>query len=213
MTPQRPHGIGYAFVLRRKDGGAAAGNRRKRAAYDHWHRTEKDKGRPYNFTTAIQLLDDFWKEVRRRSMKKESQTTYKVGSLREFAKWTKSVVRDRKRAHGAPKKWFDSEETAARAAAGRVSAETMVKLLSPGNLAVLEAIRRHKPASMRELAMLTGRKEASLSRTLKRFAELGIVSFQDGPHRTRVPALIARRVRLEIDLTGYHSAVAVDSQR
>jgi hypothetical protein len=41
------------------------GYRRKRAAYDHWHRTEKDKGRTYNFTTAIQLLDDFWREVRR----------------------------------------------------------------------------------------------------------------------------------------------------
>jgi predicted transcriptional regulator len=144
-------------------------------------------------------------------MKGESQTTYKVGSLREFAEWTKSVVRDRKSAHGAPKQWFDSEETA-RAAIGQVSAETMVKLLSPGNLAVLEAIRRHKPASMRQLATLTGRKEASLSRTLKRFAELGIVSFQDGPHRTRVPALMARRVHLEIDLTGRHSAIAVDGQ-
>ena len=78
ITPERPHGIGYAFVLRRKDGGRpwvrfdnahaveqGRGYRRKRAAYDHWHRTGKDKGRPYNFTTAIQLLDDFWKEVRR----------------------------------------------------------------------------------------------------------------------------------------------------
>jgi predicted transcriptional regulator len=86
----------------------------------------------------------------------------------------------------------------------------MVKLLSPGNLAMLEAIRRHSPASLRELATLTGRQEASLSRTLKRFAELGIVRFQDGPHRTRVPQVIARRVRLEIDLTGRHSAVAVE---
>ena len=41
------------------------GYRRKHVAYDHWHRTEKDKGRPYNFTTAVQLLDDFWKGVRR----------------------------------------------------------------------------------------------------------------------------------------------------
>ena len=78
MTPERPHGISYAFVLRQKDGGRpwvrfdnahavdkGRGYRRKRAAYDHWHRTEKDKGRSYNFTTAIQLLDDFWKEVRR----------------------------------------------------------------------------------------------------------------------------------------------------
>jgi predicted transcriptional regulator len=141
------------------------------------------------------------------------QTTYRVGSLREFAEWTKSVVREPRRAQGVSKNWFDSEETAARAATARVSAEAMVKLLSPGNLAVLEAIRRHKPASMRELATLTGRQEASLSRTLKRFAELGIVSFHDGPHRTRVPALIARRVRLEIDLTGHHSAVAVDGAR
>ncbi len=146
-------------------------------------------------------------------MKKASNTTYKIGSLREFAEWTKSVVRGPNEATDVPKKWFDSEETAARAATDQVSAEAMVKLLSPGNLAVLEAIRRHKPASMRELATLTGRQEASLSRTLKRFAELGIVSFEDGPHRTRVPALIARRVRLEIDLTGHHSAVAVDGPR
>src|ERR1700689_5968581 len=127
-------------------------------------------------------------------MKEASPTPYKVGSLREFADWTKRVVRDPKAARGVPKKWFDSEETAARAATDQVSAEAMVKLLSPGNLAVLEAIRRHKPASMRELATLTGRKEASLSRTLKRFDELGIVSFRDGPRRTRMPVLIARRV-------------------
>src|ERR1019366_3261603 len=146
-------------------------------------------------------------------MTKESPTTYKVGSISAFAEWTKSVVRDPERARGGPKKWFDSEETAARAATDQVSAETMVKLLSPGNLAVLDAIRRHKPASVRELATLTGRKEASLSRTLKRFAELGIVAFQDGPHRTRIPALIARRVRLDIDLTGHRSAVAVEGAR
>jgi len=143
-------------------------------------------------------------------MKKASPVTYKVGSFREFAEWTKRVVRDPKAAHGVPKKWFGSEETAKRAAAEQVSAEAMVKLLSAGNLAVLEAIRQHKPGSMRELATLTGRKEASLSRTLKRFAQAGIVAFQDGPHRTRVPALVARRVHLEIDLTGHHIAVAVD---
>ena len=79
LTPERPHGISYALVLRRKDGGrplvrfdnahavdeGGRGYRRKRAVYDHWHRTEKDEGRPYNFTTVAQLLDDFWKEVRR----------------------------------------------------------------------------------------------------------------------------------------------------
>jgi predicted transcriptional regulator len=145
-------------------------------------------------------------------MKKTSPTTYKIGSLREFADWTKEVVRDPARARGVPKKWFDSEETARNAAANQVSAEAMVKLLSPGNLAVLHTIRSHRPASVRELATLTGRKEASLSRTLKRFADLGIIAFQDGPHRTRIPALIAHRVHLKIDLTGRPSAVAVETQ-
>jgi hypothetical protein len=79
VTPERPHGISYALVLRRRDGGrpwvrfdnahtvdrGGRRYRRKRAAYDHWHRTETDKGRSYDFTTAAQLLDDFWKEVRR----------------------------------------------------------------------------------------------------------------------------------------------------
>jgi hypothetical protein len=79
VTPERPHGISYALVLRRKDGGqpwvrfdnahavdeGGRGYRRKRAAYDHWRRTERDTGRSYSFTTAPQLLDDFWKEVRR----------------------------------------------------------------------------------------------------------------------------------------------------
>lgn len=145
-------------------------------------------------------------------MKKASPTAYRIGTLREFADWTKQIVRDPSAARDATKtkKWFDSEETARKAAVDQVSAEAMVKLLSPGNLAVLEAIRQHKPASVRELATLTGRKEASLSRTLKRFADLGIVGFENGPHRTRIPALIARRVHLDIDLTGHHSAVAVE---
>jgi predicted transcriptional regulator len=86
----------------------------------------------------------------------------------------------------------------------------MVTLLSPRNLAVLDAIRRYKPTSMRELATLTGRKKASLSRTLKRFAQVGIAAFEDGPCRARVRALVATRVNLEIDLTGRHSAIAVD---
>src|SRR5271154_1114763 len=143
-------------------------------------------------------------------MKKASSTTYRVGSVGEFADWTRRVIGDPSAARDHPKKWFDSEATAAQAAADQVSAEAMVKLLSPGNLAVLDAIKRHRPASVRELAILTGRKEASLSRTLKRFAQVGIVAFEDGPHRSRRPALVATRVHLEIDLTGHHSAVAVD---
>ena len=73
-------------------------------------------------------------------MKKASPTTYKVGTIGAFAAWTKRVVRDPRSARGMPKKWFDSEATAQRAAVEQMSAEAMVKLLSPGNLAVLDAI-------------------------------------------------------------------------
>jgi hypothetical protein len=45
-------------------------------------------------------------------MKKESPPTYRVGSLREFAEWTRSIVRDPKSANGVPKRWFDSFATA-----------------------------------------------------------------------------------------------------
>jgi hypothetical protein len=77
-TAERPHGVSYALVFRpvrgapyvRFDNAHAAerpGGRFVKAspAYDHWHRDERDLGRPYKFTTASQLLDDFWSEVKR----------------------------------------------------------------------------------------------------------------------------------------------------
>jgi hypothetical protein len=46
-------------------GVAAQGSRFRNpnVAYDHWHRTTSDEGRPYRFTTADQLLEDFFAEV------------------------------------------------------------------------------------------------------------------------------------------------------
>jgi hypothetical protein len=77
-SAERPGGISYALVLRSKTGGEpwvrfdnahAIGARgrfaRRKTAFDHWHRTPGDKGRPYEFTTAMKLLDDFWREVKR----------------------------------------------------------------------------------------------------------------------------------------------------
>jgi len=37
--------------------------KRRNKATDHWHRTEKDLGRPYSYTDAPTLLDDFFEEV------------------------------------------------------------------------------------------------------------------------------------------------------
>jgi hypothetical protein len=75
ITPERPHGVSYAMVLRPKAGGApwvrfdnahavAQRGPGRRVVYDHWHRTAEDAGRPYAFTTALRLPDDFWREVK-----------------------------------------------------------------------------------------------------------------------------------------------------
>ena len=77
-TEERPKGISYALVFRPKggdpyvrfDNAHAAGRRggqfvKASKSYDPWHRSERDRGRPYTFTTRMQLLADFWDEVRR----------------------------------------------------------------------------------------------------------------------------------------------------
>jgi hypothetical protein len=77
-TPERPHGLRYAFTLHDPDGKRLVGFdnahsarplgsqfRPSPAEHDHWHRSGDDAGRPYVFTTADQLLADFFAEARR----------------------------------------------------------------------------------------------------------------------------------------------------
>lgn len=77
-TPQRPHGLSYSFTLHDPDGKRLIGFdnahavkprgsrfRKATVEIDHWHRTENDAGRPYKFSSAEQLLDDFFAEVSR----------------------------------------------------------------------------------------------------------------------------------------------------
>ena len=77
-TKERPHGLSYSFTLYAPDGtrlvgfdnahGVPAKGSRfkpKPPASDHWHRTETDPGRPYQFKDAETLIDDFFDEVER----------------------------------------------------------------------------------------------------------------------------------------------------
>ena len=138
---------------------------------------------------------------------------YRVGTLQEFKKWSLEVVRNPGAAESAPKHWYDSELTAKTArkrradrgsikyGADRLQAVTVVRLISE-NLPVLEAIGRKAPASIRELAAMTGRSDSNLHRSLKKLEKAGLVAFKSGPHRRRQPVLTARKVRLELDLGG-----------
>ena len=74
----RPHGLRYSFTLHAPSGKRllgfdnahavpALGSRFKPepVVHDHWHRTENDPGRPYRFTDAETLVEDFFVEVER----------------------------------------------------------------------------------------------------------------------------------------------------
>jgi hypothetical protein len=78
-TPEIPHGIRYALTLHEPYGGRIMGYDNshmvkppkkfkfagQRHAYDHMHRHVSDKGVPYEFKDASQLLADFFAEVDR----------------------------------------------------------------------------------------------------------------------------------------------------
>ncbi len=77
-TAERLHGLRYSFTLHDPYGRrlmgfdnvhtvAARGSRfaKRQTEADHWHRTERDEGRPYRFVDADTLLADFFREARR----------------------------------------------------------------------------------------------------------------------------------------------------
>ena len=77
-TKKRPHGLSDSFTAHAPDGTRLVGFdnahgvpvkgsrfKPKPPATDHWHRTETDPGRPYQFKDAETLIDDFFDEVER----------------------------------------------------------------------------------------------------------------------------------------------------
>ena len=77
-TRKRPHGLSYSFTLHSPDGTRlvgfdnahevspmGSGFTRRTPETDHWHRTDKDPGRPYRFKDAPTLIADFFDEVER----------------------------------------------------------------------------------------------------------------------------------------------------
>src|SRR5713226_6643604 len=70
------HGYRYSLTLHGPDGARILGYdnshaishksgkfRRRSATADHWHRDERDKGTPYQFTSSEKLFEDFYQSV------------------------------------------------------------------------------------------------------------------------------------------------------
>jgi len=78
VTDRHPHGLKYSLTLHDDRGNRILGfdnghnapnlgssHKRMQAEADHWHRTEDDPGRPYEFISIEKLLDDFFNEAKR----------------------------------------------------------------------------------------------------------------------------------------------------
>ena len=75
VTPERPHGISYSFALHDKHNTRIFGMDNAHAVkstgkykgriieYDHLHKDEHDKGTPYEFISAEQLVIDFYEHI------------------------------------------------------------------------------------------------------------------------------------------------------
>ena len=97
-----------------------------------------------------------------------TRKTLKVGIMSKdsFRKRTIAIARgEYTPKKSEPKVWFES-------------VQSMAQVLSNANQELLEVILRHKPASMKELADITGRKPGNLSRTLHNMERYGIVELR-----------------------------------
>ncbi|MGB9153857.1 MAG: transcriptional regulator [Alphaproteobacteria bacterium] len=127
----------------------------------------------------------------------------KTGSFNQFKAMTLAVVRgEHKPSANEPKIWVESVK-GEEPAKGKIqfhSLEAGAKLLSAKNRELLRTIAKRHPKSVSALAIMTGRAEQNLMRTLHKLTEAGIVRLDRGEGRAYKPVVAASKVHFEIDL-------------
>ena len=128
---------------------------------------------------------------------------YRQGSYQEFKKFTLDVVKGKRKVDpNEPKIWVESADPA-NAGVREIqfhSLEAGAKLLSAKNRALLRLIAERHPKSVSELAMLAGRAEQNVLRTLHKLSAAGLVRLDKGDGRAYQPVVAGRKVHFEIDL-------------
>ena len=109
---------------------------------------------------------------------------------------TMAIARgEQKPGRGEPKVWF-------------TSVESFAKVLSQHNRELLTMIAREKPASLTELAVLSGRNKSNLSRTLKTMSQYGLVELKEGQRGMLVPRVPYDQVSLAVSLISTPGRIA-----
>jgi len=89
---------------------------------------------------------------------------------------------------GEPTVWF-------------TSAESVARVLSDRNRALLGIIAESSPESLARLAELTGRKKSNLSRTLKTMERYGFVQLGHGVRGSIIPKVPYQKISLTLPLS------------
>ena len=128
---------------------------------------------------------------------------YRQGTYQEFKKFTLDVVKRKRQVDpNQPKIWVESADptdASIREIQFR-SLEAGAKLLSAKNRALLRLIAKRRPKSVSELAILAGRAEQNVLRTLHKLSAVGLVRLNRGEGRAYQPVVAGRKVHFEIDL-------------
>jgi predicted transcriptional regulator len=127
---------------------------------------------------------------------------YKQATYQEFKKFTLDVVKGKRRVDPIePKIWVESTDADAGIREIQFqSLEAGAKLLSAKNRALLRLIAERHPKSVSELAILAGRAEQNVLRTLHKLSAIGLVRLDKGEGRAYQPVVAGRKVHFEIDL-------------
>ncbi|MDX2308968.1 MAG: helix-turn-helix domain-containing protein [Hyphomicrobium sp.] len=78
--------------------------------------------------------------------------------------------------------------------------EKLMRLLSDRNLKLLKMIKTAEPKTLAELSRMSGRPKASLTRTIARLSDLGIVVLVKSRGRGKIPKVACDKVCLEVSL-------------
>ncbi len=116
--------------------------------------------------------------------------TLKIGiaSPKKYKERTMAIARgEYKPKDDEPKIWF-------------TSIESVAKILSEKNRALLSFIASENPSSIQELSEKTGRAKSNLSRTLKTMSNYGIISLEKGEGRAIVPKSKYNNFSLELSI-------------
>ena len=116
--------------------------------------------------------------------------TLKVGiaSYEDFKARTMAIARgELKPGADDPKVWF-------------TSIESLAKVLSDKNRELLAMISESNPGSLHELAEKSGRALSNLSRTLKTMERYGLVQFDKGAGRARIPRVMYTDIEFGLPL-------------